>query len=153
MSTPYCAVPEVREMIKTEALDILIQDHSIEDETEREQLFTPILQAAIWDAEGEINGYLAKRYSVPLVKVPKMINKIAKDITIYNVFSRIGIDEGERDKTYLTRYNSAIAYLKLVAEGKVELDLGGSDPQSAAATGFKVSSQPHVFGRDNLKGM
>lgn len=149
----YCTDQEVRDMIKTDALDILIQDASIASEEERELLFAPILGAAIADAQGEIDGYLAKRYSVPLEVVPKMINKIAKDIAVYNVFSRIGIDEGDRDKTYLTRYNAAIAYLKLITEGKAELDTGDSDPQSAATTGFSVSSQSRRFNRGRLKGM
>ncbi|CAH8720535.1 DUF1320 domain-containing protein [Paenibacillus melissococcoides] len=43
-------------------------------------------------------GYLVKRYSVPLSRVPKVINKYAKDIAVYNLFSRIGIDEGEKEK-------------------------------------------------------
>ena len=38
----------------------------------------------------------------------QVINKFSKDIAVYNLFSRIGIDEGTDQKTYLNRYNAAI---------------------------------------------
>ena len=74
---------------------------------------------------------------------------------IYNLYSRIGIDEGESEKNYLNRYNSAIKFLTLVAEGKVNIGTGegGDDPASAAATGFAAKSNPRLFSRGSMKGM
>lgn len=90
----YSTAEEVREMLKTDTLDALIGDAYIEDEREREAKIRPLILQAIQDADGEIDGYLAKRYTVPLPKPPGNIVKFSKDIAVYNLFSRIGIDEG-----------------------------------------------------------
>lgn len=149
----YCTRQEVREMLKDDALNTIIGDQYIEDPAQREALAGPIIDAAVEDAEGEIDGYLAKRYSVPLAAVPKVINKFAKDIAVYNLYSRIGIDESGEEKNYLNRYHSAIKFLTLVAEGKVSLGAQGDDRQTAASTGFSMQSNPRIFGRSSLKGM
>ena len=81
----------------------------------------------------------------------KILNKFAKDIAVYNLFSRIGIDESSEQKNILNRYNAAIKFLTLLAEGKV--DIGVSDTTEAARTGFSVSSSPRLFSRDKLRGM
>lgn len=150
----YCEVAEVRAMIKDDAINAIIGNEYIEDEAEREAKLGLLAQEAVLDACGEIDGYLAKRYPVPLAKPPRAVVKIAKDIAVYNLFARIGIDEDGRDKTYLTRYNAAVAYLRLVAEGKADLDMGGGGAaQTASNQGFKMSTQPRLFSRDRLKGM
>ena len=150
----YSTRTEVREMIKDDALNAIIGDTFIEEPAQREELVAPIIDAAISDADGEIDGYLAKRYAVPLAPVPKVINKFSKDIAVYNLFSRIGIDEGTDQKTYLNRYNAAVKFLTLVAEGKVSIgaDADG-DPAAAAAIGFTVQSNPRLFSREQLAGL
>ena len=150
----YSPRTEVREMIKDDALNAIIGDAFIEEPAQREELVAPLIDEAIADADGEIDGYLAKRYAVPLAPVPKVINKFSKDIAVYNLFSRIGIDEGTGEKTYLNRYNAAVKFLTLVAEGKVSIgaDIDG-DPASAAAAGFSIRSSPRLFNRDQMRGM
>lgn len=149
----YSTQAEVRDMIKDDALNAIIGDTFIEEPAEREELVGPIIDAAIGDADAEIDGYLAKRYAVPLSPAPKVINKFSKDIAVYNLFSRIGIDEGTDQKTYLNRYNAAIKFLTLVAEGKVSLGVEADDPATAAATGFSVKSNPRLFSRGQMRGM
>lgn len=147
----YCEITEVREMLKEDALNGIIGDSFLEDMEEKEKRILPIIKNAILDADAEIDGYLAKRYPVPMNPVPKVIRKFSKDITVYNLYSRVGIDENEREKNYLTRYNAAINFLKLVADGKI--DLGVSSQQSTASTGFQVSSNNRLFSRNTLRGM
>ena len=149
----YSTREEVRAMLKDDALNTIIGDAYIEDAAEREAAIGPIIDAAIADADGEIDGYLAKRYPVPLTSAPKMINKCAKDIAVYNLWARIGIDESTDQKTYLNRYNSAIKFLTMVAEGTVALGVQLDSPSAAAATGFTVKSNCRLFSRDSLKGM
>lgn len=149
----YSTPAEVREMIKDDALNAIIGDTFIEEPARREELVGPIISAAIGDADAEIDGYIAKRYPVPLSFVPKVINKFSKDIAVYNLFSRIGIDEGTDQKTYLNRYNAAIKFLTFVAEGKVSLGVETDDPVMAAATAFSVKSNPRIFSRGQMRGM
>lgn len=148
---PYCSVEEVRSMVKTDALNAIIGDEYIENEVLREAKLAPIIEEAIMDADGEIDGYLAKRYPVPLQSIPKVINKFSKDIAVYNLFSRMGIDEGERESNYLTRYKSAIKFLENVAKGII--DLGINSVTQKANTGFSVNSSNRLFSRDSLNGM
>lgn len=147
----YCEVFEVREMLKDDALNSIIGDTYIEDESEREAKITPIVESAIADAEGEVDGYLAKRYPVPLTVVPKAISKFTKDIAVYNLYSRVGIDEGDKEKNYLNRYRAAIDFLKLAADGKINIGVGSL--QTSANTGFKVKSNDRLFSRDLMRGM
>lgn len=147
----YCTVDEVRSMIKDDALNTLLGDTYIEDPAEREAKIVPIIQEAIADAQGEIDGYLCKRYPVPLTKAVKVINKLAKDIAIYNLFSRIGIDESNEQKNYLNRYRAAVKFLEGVAAGKI--DIGISDIKTAANNGFTVNSSPRLMSRSKLRGM
>ena len=144
----YSTRAEVRDMVKDDALNAIIGDTFIEDPAEREELVSPIIDAAIADADAEIDGYL-----VPLAPAPRVINKFSKDIAVYNLFSRIGIDEGTDQKTYLNRYNAAIKFLTLVAEGTVSIGTETEDPASAAAGGFKVKSNCRLFTREKMRGM
>ncbi|MBU5312225.1 DUF1320 domain-containing protein [Tissierella carlieri] len=138
-------------MIKSDALNMIIGDEYIEDEAVREAKIIPIIEEAIGDADGEIDGYLVKRYPVPLSSIPKVINKFSKDIAVYNLFSRAGIDEGEKEKNYLNRYKAAVRFLENVAKGIV--DIGIIDNIKRANTGFSVNSSSRLFSRDSMKGM
>ena len=95
---------------------------------------------------------LALSHNDPIAPM-RVINKFSKDIAVYNLFSRIGIDEGTDQKTYLNRYNAAIKFLTLVAEGTVSIGTETEDPASAAAGGFKVKSNSRLFTREKMRGM
>lgn len=149
----YCTVNEVESMIKDDMIAQLLGDGYIENQEEKKQRMRPVIENAVEDAEAEIDGYLNKRYPVPLKIVPGVINKFAKDITIYNLMARTGIDEGEREKTFLNRYRDAIKYLTLVSEGKADIGISINTSQGTAATGFKISTSDKLYGRNNLQGM
>ena len=68
------------------------------------------------------------------------LGSASKDYYTSAGISRIGIDESTDQKTYLNRYNAAIKFLTLVAEGTVSIGTETEDPASAAAGGFKVKS-------------
>lgn len=79
---------------------------------------------SIEDASAEIDGYLARRFAVPLVgEPPALVRKLAADIAVYNVFSRKGfaLAKEAEDAIVAKRYDDAIAYLRMVAEGKAEI--------------------------------
>ena len=102
--------------------------------------------------KAEIDGYLAKRYRVPFSKTPQVINKFAKDISVYNLVSRTGIDESDREKTFLNRYNAAIKFLLDVAKGIISIGVEEKGGSSEAANGFKMKSSGRVFSRDSMRG-
>lgn len=151
----YCTAADVRDMLTDDAAHALTgNDDRMDDAGAREVRILELIDDAIRDAGGEVDGYVAKRYPVPLAPVPGIIAKLAKDIALYNLFARIGIDEDGRDKTYLTRYNAAIAFLRLVAEGKCDIGTAGiTGGRIAPAKGMTLSSAPRLFSRRSLRGM
>ena len=148
----YCTAAEVLDMLKEDMLNVIVGDDYIENEDERIQAITPIVEQAIADADAEIDGYLAKRYKVPFEKTPQVINKFAKDIALYNMVSRKGVDENDREKTYLTRYNAAIAFLTKVAEGRISIGVSENNTEDAARIGLSMSNSPRLFSRGSMKG-
>lgn len=150
----YCTVSEVLGAIKESAYDALLGDEYIDDVEERKRRLQPFVEEAIADADAEIDGYLAKRYSVPMSPAPRVLNKFSKDIAVYNLMSRIGIDEQDRDKTYLNRYNAAIKFLEGVAKGNISIGTGdsGDTQEQAAQKGFRIEHSKRLFSRETMRG-
>ena len=148
----YCSVKEVLDMLKADMMNAIIGDEYIEDEAERLRKIEPLADEAITDADAEIDGYLAKRYSLPFAETPKVLNKFSKDIAVYNLASRKGVDENDREKTYLTRYKAAIAFLTKVAEGLIDIGVSGISKESLSKTGFSMKSSDRLFTRNSMKG-
>lgn len=148
----YCSVGEVLGMIKDDMKNIIIGDEYIEDEEERDRKLSEICEGAVEDACAEIDGYLAKRYSIPLKRTPKVLNKFAKDMAVYNLVSRMGINEDDREKTFLNRYNAAVKFLMEVAKGTISIGTDEEDAGSAAANGFRMDSSRRLFSRESMRG-
>ena len=154
----YCTVADVKELVKEDMFNSILADKYIdEDDAEamakKEEDITSLIESAIADADAEIDGYLSKRYSPPFAEPPAVLKKFSKDIAAYNLMSRKGIEVDNSEKTYLTRYNSAIKFLTMVAEGKI--DIGTSEDnvgQASAAEGFQFRSSRRLFFRDSMRG-
>ena len=153
----YCTAADVRELIKDDMFNSILGDRYIDESdaeamAEKEKDITLLIENAIADADAEIDGYLSKRYSPPLAEPPAVLKKFSKDIAAYNLMSRKGIEEDNSEKTYLTRYNSAIKFLTMVAEGKVDIGAQQDDPGKTAAEGFRFRSSHRLFSRESMRG-
>lgn len=153
----YCTVDEVLSGLKDDMIDVILGPELIEDDEERREKIAPFAVAAIEDAGAEIDGYIGKRYRTPLANTPAVIRKYAKDIAVYNLASRTGIDEDDRENTIYLRYKQAIDFLLLVAKGTVELDdgsgSGGSGDGSGSGGGdFDLEFSQRIFDRGSMKG-
>ncbi len=105
-----------------------------------------VIESAITDAGGEIDGYLGGRYPVPLDPVPAIIRKLAVDIAIYNLHARrLGPPEHRE-----ARYRNAIRFLEKVASGRI--GLGASDPDPVPCSQAPRFNAPgRIFSRETLK--
>lgn len=153
----YSEASSVLDMIKDDMLNaILGSAEYITDHAALHAAALPYAEAAIEDADSEIDGYICKRYRVPLSTVPKVITKISKDIAVYNMVSHTGVDESDREKTVLNRYNAAIAYLTNVAKGVVDImeETAGTEASTTGSGngGFRISANQRVFNRDTMRG-
>jgi len=114
---------------------------------DRNQDSTPdpdVIAAAIGDAEGMINSYLAGRYAIPLAApVPAEIVRIACAIARYHLF-----DDNPTDKVR-TDYKDAIKLLEDISAGRASIvitspttagsdlpDFNPGDPQFTTLTGY-----------------
>lgn len=145
----YCTENEVRQLLKDDTIEAILSDQTIEDAEEKEEKIMSLISKAIKDADAEIDGYIQGRYSAPLTSPPTMINKTSKDIALFNLHSRIGINEDDRENVLIIRYRNAIKYLENVAKGNI--DLLKSPQYSSNQSSFKSNNK--LFSRDSLRSM
>lgn len=104
------------------------------------------VQAAIDDADAVIEGYLARRYTLPLSGDFPILTVQARGIVRYNLHkNRLSLDQND---PIVRDYNNAIKFLTSVASGV--LSLGANDPavlDSTADGEVQMQSSPTVFGR------
>ena len=104
-----------------------------------------VVDAKLADADGEIDAYLAQRYTLPLASVPPVLKRIATDLARYHLYDDRATEQVTK------RYTDAIAFLKDVAKGLagIGVDPGGTAP--AASTAPEFTANDPVFNRDTLK--
>lgn len=73
------------------------------------------LEKALTTASGEINSYLATRYSIPISPVPEILKTYCIDIAWYR------LAQNNAPEQYATRYSNAIARLKDIEKGQMLL--------------------------------
>lgn len=106
-----------------------------------------VLNAALADADAEINPYLEGRVALPLTTVPVILRGYACDIARYRLTGS-GVMETDIIRK---RYDDAIAFLKAFAAGKVSLGLDNLNQQAPAPSGgaVKFSNAGTIFSREN----
>jgi phage gp36-like protein len=101
---------------------------------------------ALADADGEIDGYLAGRYALPLPAIPKIITGYACDIARYRLY------KGVIAETVQKNYDQAIKFLSLVAQGKISLGPDATGNQVAPVAGGPAITQgTRTFTPGNLR--
>jgi phage gp36-like protein len=102
-----------------------------------------VMSGALADADSEIDGYLAKRYGLPLASVPDRLKRVAADLARFNLHTN---DPPE----YVQKAaDDARRWLRDVANGLVEL---GVDPPPTATGGAEVQGPGRLFDAASLKG-
>lgn len=113
-------------------------------------------QAAIQDAADIIDSFVGQRYTLPLPPV-RALKRINADIAFYLILARRGFQEGTADDVVVRDYEEALRWLRLVAEGKVQIPADDGQPLPpggvvASEARPEIESAGRVFGRDRLKG-
>jgi phage gp36-like protein len=109
---------------------------------------TEVADEALADAESEVNSYLASRYALPLVEVPRVLVRVTCDVARYGLYGSVSADD-----TVKERYQDAIKFLRDVSTGKATLGIAA--PQEAAPVqsgGPEVAPGRRGFSAEHLEG-
>ncbi len=145
---PYSSLADIEERIPAAELAQLCYDGSTDDAEAQAAAVTAVTDKAIADADAEIDGYCAGRYTTPMSPVPAIIAKFSAEIAVYNVFSRRQGAPEDWEK----RYKNAIRFLENLSKGTVSI---GADAPVAASSGPdapEFSSARRVFSRRTMRG-
>ncbi|WP_162009381.1 DUF1320 domain-containing protein [Labrenzia sp. CE80] len=104
--------------------------------------------AHISDAENLADSYLAKLYRLPLDPVPAVLTRIICEISRYFLHGR----RTDKDDPVTRDYGQAIAWLKDVAKGAVQLEAEGAASDQSGEGQVQVSAPDRIFSRDSLSG-
>ena len=103
-----------------------------------------VVAAAISDADGHIDSFLAVKYTVPVSPVPDVVRKRSVILTIYYLqLYRESVTDSMKEAVKVVD-----AWLKAAAKGDVSLGISPAPTESPAAGGVRYTSQPRIFGRD-----
>lgn len=107
---------------------------------------TGVVDRALADAEAEIDGYLAARYTLPLTAVSNLLQLTACNIARYRLYGSATTDEVRN------RYLDAVRLLKNIAAGTIVLP--GASAQAPAVGGAAVAQRSPAprFDADTLAG-
>jgi phage gp36-like protein len=99
-----------------------------------EGIETATLDASLLYASRVIDGYVKKRYTVPLTTWGEDVTRAAIHIAQFDIMSRRGFRPGAgADEIIVKRYDDTINWLRDVAKKLVELtDVTEGDPEIAA---------------------
>lgn len=109
-----------------------------------------IVQSAIADSDSMINAMIAPVYQVPLTTAPPVIRELSATMAVYRLHLFRSVDPG----VWKDEYERALAFLRLVAEGKAKLEGVAAEPPASGSLSDAVdfSSNDRRFSRDDLKG-
>jgi phage gp36-like protein len=110
-----------------------------------------IVDAAIADADSEIDGYCGEKYTVPFTDVPGIVKKLSVGIALYNLFARRETSMSGMPESRTNRYDKAIRFLLQVSKGQVslgEVPAPAGNPDEVA----EASMNDRVFTRTSMEG-
>jgi phage gp36-like protein len=145
----YATLQDIVELYGQHAL--VVADHDRDGEPD-----ALAVTRATEAATGEINTYLAARYSLPLHEVPAFLKQLAVDIALY----RLALAADVATTEHRTRYEDALAHLKKIGEGKAALAFTTPVPAVDPAASAFDRPQPivqggpaKIFTRDQMRDL
>ena len=100
------------------------------------------------EATALIDGYLARRYALPLANAPRLLTTWARAIVRYKLHPDRAGDE--RSDPVVRDYRDALKFLALVADGKFSLGIDDPETSPSAEADIRIDTGSKVFGRRAL---
>jgi phage gp36-like protein len=119
------------------------------DDAHTGQVGQVVLNLALTEASGKIEGYCRARYQTPLQQSAE-VTALCRDITVYLLYSR---RPQKMTDSVETRYKDAIKLLESISSGKVQLDQPvGAAPQTPTGSAVQPTRARQTFSERNLEG-
>jgi phage gp36-like protein len=147
VSTAYCTLADLEAAVTTRRL---IEATNDDDPTATGSIDQGKVDAAIAAAGDLIDGYLGKRYPLPLPSIPTLVTRLAVDLAVRNLFARV--QDGEMSQGVRDRGKESVRTLELIMRGEISLGL----PVTAAApmpVGPMINQQRQLFSERRLDRM
>lgn len=100
---------------------------------------TTVVARALADADAQINGYLAARYTLPLAETPPMLTRLACDIARYQLY------DNHLTEAVSQRYKDAVRVLVALSNGSVNLGAGSGQAPAASCGSVAITAADRVF--------
>ena len=112
-----------------------------------EELSDEQLDGFLDGASAFVDSYIRGRYqlpdpsAVPPILIPGEIRRATIVIATYDLVAFRGIDpESAQDKLFVARYDSVIAWLEQLRDGKLHIDLPSTSSSTDGPNGYSVQS-------------
>lgn len=145
MSQVYCILADLEAAATRRRLS-----EATDGDPSTDEVVESVVATAIAAAGALIDGYLGKRYPLPLPMVPDLIRRLAVDITLHGLFARVqdgAMSEGIRD-----RNKEALRVLDLIRRGEISLGLPTTDPAPAPIAPI-CNTRRSLFGQGRMARM
>ncbi|MBW4708624.1 DUF1320 domain-containing protein [Roseobacter sp. YSTF-M11] len=107
---------------------------------------TGVIDRALADTDALIDGYVAKRYALPMAATPALIRTLAIDITIYKLHTY------EPDPKIEADYKAAMKSLEAISSGSVTLPIDGVEAPGSGSSGARLTDRERPLTEQTLKG-
>lgn len=119
--------------------------------TDRGQFATGVvdeaaINRAIADADAVIDGYLVRKYALPLAEAQPLLVKIAGSLVFYDLHTF------QPDEKIVNEQKLALAMLRDIAAGTVALTVAGLEPENVGGSGARITDRDRQLTQDNMKG-
>ena len=108
---------------------------------------TTVVDRALADADAMIDGYLARRYALPVTVTQPLLVTIAGAVAIYHLHTT------EPDPKIEADYKSAMAMLRDISSGTIALTAAGLEAPSTGGTGVQFTDRDRNMTQDNMTGL
>lgn len=133
----YCVLQDLRDRYGD---DELIQ---LTDRSNLGTIDQAVIDRAISDADGEIDGYLGGRFDLPLNPVSKAMVRVACDITRYYLY------DDRATEAVVRRYNDAVKFVRAVGKGEIDIGINSDGDAQESDNLVRLESGGNVFNRKN----
>ncbi len=143
---PYCTLEDLIKTLPEERVIELSDDSDTPTSVNEDNI-----NEVIAKADGDIDGYIGGRYSLPLTTVPQKIKDISVDLAIYHLFTRR--PEREAPDGIRTKYNDGLKRLKDIQDGKFLLGITQMGSSGTEITGSEVRTNKTASDRKFTKDL